>query len=973
VSAAPAFAQETTGDLRGTVVDAQGLVVPGATVTATGPQGARTSVTQVDGRFSLPFLTPGSYDVRAEQRGFRTFEQKNVAVDLGRTVSLMIRMDVGGVTENVSVTQGAPTIDAGSTTIGSVMSSDFLESVPVGRRLADTLYLSPGVSSSNTVGRMNPSISGGSGLDNQYVIDGVNVTSPGYGGLGSFSSIFRSLGNSTPFDFINEVQVKTGGYEAEFGQSIGGVVNVVTKSGTNDVGGSAFAYSRPKSLEGDWTQVQTPNGTVQTIGSHSYDAGAAAGGPIVKNRLFFFGAIDPSREVQTFQAPQGFPLESLGGVDRVRDARSYSAKATYELSGHGRIVVSLFGDPSNGLDGAQRPGALLATTTSQYSALKWGGHNQTVRYEGALSSNWLIEGSYAHALNSFAEMPDANTWQYRDQTVVPNVRSGGIGAFEPGNRGIDNQYSVKSTNVFRGHELKYGFEYDRAEWDQLESYTGPTFVAPNGLQTTSGAIIRIVADPSLGQIYRVSNAFLLSGARTTQRYQSGFVQDSWRIGSRLTVNPGIRFEHEALDGNVISDWSLGNNVAARVGAAFDATGDGKTKVFGSWGRFYARVPNDLAARVLSGETIITKSDYYDAGLTNAIPAGVLAGGTTNHFALLGGSAGDTVDPNAKLPYVNELVIGIDREVMRSTSLSVRYIYRNLGRIVEDVGNCPIAGVFLAATASACGSVTDVLMNPTSATPINPAAVAAYPAFAAVSFADPERRYQAVEATLNRRLSNNWSGIAWYRWSRLRGNYEGFYRDDTGQADPGASTLYDFPQNDPTFASVGQSLGFQGDIRYQGDPNGILPLDRPNQFRLLGNYTHNELNLAVGLSGSSGAPLTPLAPNPVPGYTGGEIPTAPRGSGIQTVDGFMTRTPFTTQVDFQVAYRLPINALRLTLVADVFNLFNQQTVQAYDTWTALAFGGPPNPNFGYPTSSALNVAGPQLQAPRQIRLGARLTF
>jgi len=135
--------------------------------------------------------------------------------------------------------------------------------------------------------------------------------------------------------------------------------------------------------------------------------------------------------------------------------------------------------------------------------------------------------------------------------------------------------------------------------------------------------------------------------------------------------------------------------------------------------------------------------------------------------------------------------------------------------------------------------------------------------------------------------------------------------------------------------------------------------------MLGN-----LNLGLGINGSSGAPLTPLAPNP--DYTNpGEIPTAPRGSGIQTVDGFMTRTPFVTSVDVQASYTLLFGARRLTLMADVFNLFDSQTVLNYDTWTSLVFTGPPNPNFGQPTSGI--IAGPQIQIPRQVRLGVRFTF
>jgi hypothetical protein len=968
-------AQETTGTVRGTTVDPQGLAIAGVSVVATGPQGASSTTSGEDGRFSLPFLTPGTYVVRAESQGFKRFEQKDVVVSLGQTLELPVRLEVGGIAETVNVTAEAPVIDNGSTTVDTIMSSDFLQSVPVGRRLADTLYLAPGVSSSNTVGRMNPSISGGSGLDNQYVIDGVNVTSAGFGGLGSFSSIFRSLGNATPFDFIKEVQVKTGGSPAEFSQSFGGVVNVITKSGSNELRGSLFAYARPAALEGTWKKDQTPNGTVQTLESHTFDGGATAGGACVRNRLFFFGAIVPSREVQTFEAPEGFPLLSLGGVDRVRDATAYSAKGTYQINGSHRLDASFFGDPSRGRNGAQRPAALLAQTPAQFSTLSWGGHNQTVRYSGAITSQWLVEASYGRALNTFAETPSANTWQYRDMTVTPNIRSGGIGGYEPGNRGVNNQYVVKSTNIWRGHEIKYGLEYNRADWQQFMSYTGPTFTAPNGQQTASGAIIRIMSDPVLGRFYRVSNAFFEGGASTTQSYASGFVEDTWRVGSRLTVSPGLRIERQTISGNVTKDWSLGNYLAPRIGAAWDATGDGRSKVFGHWGRSYARVPNDLAARTLSGETIVTRADFYDADLTQPVPAGVSVGGTTTHFTTVGGSAGDAIDPKARMPYQDELAFGVDREIARNTTVSITFVHRQVGRIIEDEANCPIAGYILPETAGICSSLRSLLTNTGADTPINSAAVAAFPAFADVKFAEPVRRYNAVEATMTRRLSSNWSGLAWYRWSQLRGNYEGFYRDDTGQSDPGISTLYDFPQNDPTFTSVGApAAGFLGDIRYQGDPDGILPLDRPSQFRLLGSYARNGLNVGLSLNGSSGAPLTPFAANPIPGYSGGEIPLAPRGSGIQTIDGFKTRTPFTTQLDAQVAYTLRFGPARgLTLIADVFNVFDRQTVQSYDQWTSLVFGGAPNPNFGQPTSSVLNVAGPQRQAPRQIRLGARFTF
>src|SRR6185295_5986635 len=134
----------------------------------------------------------------------------------------------------------------------------------------------------------------------------------------------------------------------------------------------------------------------------------------------------------------------------------------------------------------------------------------------------------------------------------------------------------------------------------------------------------------------------------------------------------------------------------------------------------------------------------------------------------------------------------EREVMPNTTFGVRYINRRIPRVLEDVANCPMAAYDTAASSTACASVDYILTNPGVSTPINPAAVAAAPIFGTVSFDNPVHKYDALELTLNRRLANNWSVMASYRYSRLRGNFEGFYREDNGQSDPGISSLYDFP-------------------------------------------------------------------------------------------------------------------------------------------------------------------------------------
>jgi len=957
------FAQETTGRIEGRVVDGQSLPVPGATVTAIGPQGDKTTTTDGEGRFTVPLLTPGAYDLRTELQGFKTVQKNDIGVSLGQTVDITLQLEVGQISEIVVVSGVAPGLDPKNTTTGGTVDSDFVRTVPIGRRISDVSYLLPGVSNSGSVGRQNPSISGASGLDNQYVVDGVNITNQGYGALGSYSIVFGSLGNAIPFDFFKEVQVKTGGYEAEFGQSVGGVVNVITKSGTNALQGSVFGYTRPQSLEGTWKQYQSVNGTVQTLSSQLHDAGVEGGGPIVRNRVFFFGAVDSQWETQTLQAPASGALFNEDGYDRHRRNVSYSVKATTQLTSAHRIDASFFGDPSHGAMGPQRPSSLLLLSTSSFSEIDYGGHNQTVRYDGVLGTHWLLEGAYARSLNTISELPSVDEWRVADQTVSPVRLSGGVGFYEAGNRSVNNQWSIKSTTFVNNHQVKYGLAYDDVAYTNRNQRTGPTFVAPDGRTTATGAQISVLPDPVFGRIYRVTRANFNSGRETAQRYLNVFVQDSWKASNRLTLSPGLRYEQETMDGAQVKGFALKNNWAPRIGAAYDATGDGKTKIYGNWGRFFSRIPNDVAARHLSADDSTSRADYFDAALTSPVPAGVLAAVVTNHFLLQNPTAG-LIDPDAKMSFINEFGLGVQREVVANTSVGIRYVYRNIGRILEDVGDTPM--VYFETHPGL--SVTTTLANPSASTPIRTDAQ-----YLGAAFDDPLHKYQAVEVTLNRRLAGNWSALASYRWSRLRGNYDGFYRDDNGQSDPAWTSLYDFPTNDPSYAAIGgPTYGYQGDIRFLG-ADGVLPLDRPHQFKAFGNYSwNNGLSVGLGLNLNSGKPLTPLAANP--NYTGGgEIPTAPRASGIDTIDGITTRTPFESQVDLQVSYNLPVAGTRkVTLIADVFNVFNERRTLDYDTWTELQFRIP-NPDFGAPVSRVSTNASPQFQTPLQVRIGARFSF
>jgi hypothetical protein len=962
------FAQVTTGTIRGRVVDPQGLVVPGATVTVIGSQGSQVLVSDREGRFTAPFLVPGTYALRAELQGFRPLELQGVEVRLDQTVELDLALTVDALTDTVVVVQTLPVVDTTSTTTGINLDVETLNRIPVGRRFSDTLYISPGVSSSGGAGAANPSVSGASGLENLYVVDGVNITNQGFGALGSYSIVFGSLGNGTPYDFIKEIDVKTGGFEAEFGQTTGGVINVITKSGSNTVRGSAFGYSRSGALEAAYTQVQTANGTVNTTGTQASDAGIEIGGPVVRDRVFWFAAVNPQSSRRTFIAPAGFPLQSLGEVDRDRTIVSYAGKGSWQIVNQHRIDASFFGDPAWGDNGPQRIGSLLRSTTSGFSEIeRFGGHNQIVKYEGAVSAGWLVEASWGRAINEIREIPSVNEWSVSDMTVTPFVRTGGIGFYEAGNRGRTFQYAVKSTNLFRGwgdHAIRYGWQYEDVAFDQVNQYTGPTFLLYEGTRTATGATVQILSDPDFGRIYRVTRAGLNPARNTAQQYTALFVQDIWKIGDRLTLNPGVRYEQQTLQGTAVDDFTLDNNWAPRVGATFSLTSDNRGKIYGHYGRYFARLPNDLAARALSADQLLT-ADYFDEGLTRPIPEGILAGPegrqTVTHFSLLGATA-DVIDPDAKSTVFSEVVTGVEYEPIAGLNVGARFVYRNLDRLLEDVTMFPLVAGDLGLPGA--DSVDYILTNPGPATPTAGGLGA--------SFEKPVHTYHSIELTADKRFRDSWSLHTSYRYSRLRGTVEGFFRDDNGQSDPGITSLYDFPTSDPSYRAIGApQFGYRGDIRYLGAlGEGPLPLDRPHQVKIYGSYALPfGVNVGTGIDLSSGKPLTPLAANP--SYrTAGEIPEGPRGSGFETIDGFRTRTPFFSEVNLHVDYALRLGgARRLTLIGDLFNLFNQQTVLDYDNFTESGFGSP-NPDFGQPRSL---VDGPAIQAPFVVRVGIRYGF
>jgi hypothetical protein len=329
--------------------------------------------------------------------------------------------------------------------------------------------------------------------------------------------------------------------------------------------------------------------------------------------------------------------------------------------------------------------------------------------------------------------------------------------------------------------------------------------------------------------------------------------------------------------------------------------------------------------------------------------------TSDHAAI--------IDPDAGSTYKQEVVAGVEFEVLRNTNASFRFVRRTMPQILEDIGQLSILGYFVAPDTPVDYFITNVNANTT---------VVQCCGFNNVSFEDPAHTYSAFEATLNKRFSGNWGAITSYRYSRLEGNFEGFYRSDNGQSDPSISSLFDFPTNDPSYTAQRSVHGGLGDIRYLGASLGAgqLPNNRPHQLKLYGNYTWSKFNLGMGLNAGSGRSLTALASNPVYANAG-EMPLTIRGDGFQTRDGFRERTPAEVQFDLHGDYTLQFGGRRVTLLGDIFNLFNRQAVTDYDNWVETTIGTN-NPNFGYATNGG-GSATSSFQTPFQARFGLRFDW
>ncbi|HKR13641.1 MAG TPA: TonB-dependent receptor [Pyrinomonadaceae bacterium] len=1075
---------QTKGTIGGTVTDAAGGALPGATITVTGQTGTRTAMTNESGIFRIDNLEPGTYSVRVEQTGFKAALANNVTVFVGRESTLNLKLEPGEISATVDVTADVGGIDQQSTSTGQNLNDQLFQNVPVQRQVSSLFYLSPGATDSINGGRDNPSVAGGSALDNLYVADGVNITNSAFGGIGTFSRSYGALGTGINTSFIKEVQVKTGGFEPQYGQSIGGIVNIITQSGGNEYHGSIYGFARPNAFEATRRQADDfrTNKQGDLLHEENYDFGADVGGyvPGLRNRLFFFGSFNPTvrREIVTgvranqadIAAGNGAIVDSGLFLQRGEFARryrtyNYAGKLDWVINSNHQVTFSIFGDPTE--TNLSSFAFLNIDNNTADSVLNYGTRNWAVRYNGSLSPTWTLNSSFSQGKSTFDETGFADVNQIAIRTPIDPVRGNytavGRGFFEP-TESTNWKWDINTAKVWNRwgqHTVGLGYTYQRSLYSGSRERSGPRYPIPSTNVIGTPADELGIPNFAVGQPFNVQfrlraqdesctlcPLFNVRGEQvpvslqvfrgefgppdfdTKGNYNAGYVQDTWRINRYVTALLGLRMEQERIIGSpnsVTGDrygYSFTDQWAPRLGVTVDPTGGGNIKLFYNYGRFFEFLPLDAAERSLSQELDFIGARFAPAFTVNAAGQRVVsldangapipvidaahllsgaedAGGLTNAITV---SASDlsAITAGTKLGYQDEHIVGAEFQLPKNFVLSVRYQYRNLKRVVEDMAvlspEAALAGVTqtyfignpssrldaatnlqqfvfpLGATAPAgCTSgfeaeiadpvtgvpISNVCFGSVGIDPITGASIN-IPDGTPDGFPDPIRKYKAFEFELNKRFSNNWQLLSNFRIASLRGNYEGHLRNDNGQTDPGISSLFDFTA---------------GDFNLLGDQFrvGSLNTDRRFVSNIYGSYAFGGdrsrfnwqfvkgLNLGLGFHMESGIPISEYLPHPVY-LNAGEIPVGGRGK--------LGRTPFYTQLDLHADYPWVINErARVSFIADFFNVTNNRRLRLPDMFRQLDLGEN-NPDFLQP--SIINLTS-GFHLPFSVRLGARFEF
>jgi hypothetical protein len=1032
-----AVAQETTAGLQGAVRDSSGGAIAKATVEVASPalMGVKKSDTDTVGYYRFANLPPGMYTVTITASGFRTYKQANVELLVGHLPELNVTMQVGALTETVEVTTTASLIDPTQSKVQTNIPATHLMDLPTQTlSFQSVIQFAPGartepLQSSNSANNNGYQINGASNSENSYLVEGQETASMMDG---------HSQAN-VPMDFIQEVQVKTNGFEAEYGGALGGVVNVIQKSGSNELHGSLFTYYQANPFDAapnptlqywpNWarnangsTRLDSPSLYYYPVKDHyrTVDPGFTLSGPILKDRLWFFVSGAPDFRQTRRTVNWNDPGVAVG--PRVFNQSNYTYNALARLDFLATQKIRLHGSWQYGynrVEGSSLPnaddihGVFNSTATQNPDNFNGGIGTVAPSVIYSLGADVTLTptivattrfGYWAYdATPETRGLPSGIRYTYRDTNYPYNTAGApapaglqalngaalpsqfvnlsnysNIGAnsatiFDWWRRWNFNQDLAFFKNWHGTHNLKVGYGFMHGTADELTGAydTADVYVAynvPYGPQSQTGiANCQKIVQQNQGLYGKaggnadgtacqgnwgtVNVRDLISASGKVGGWNHSFyVQDAWTVSRRLTLNVGLRLDKEnlpsyqSLPGFQGISFGWGDKLAPRLGAAFDVKGDGKIKVFASFGYFYDIMKYNLPQGSFGGaywHDCVYALDTPD--YTGIIPQRdsqghycPVGGGNTQAVGSYSslrfienydyrepandpnqiGSLGKTglVDPNLKPMKQHVWTFGGAWELSRNLVFEPTYTRTRLDRTIEDSGVItPDGEVYYIVNP---GFGVNKQVPSCTACPVNPRAY---------------RNYDGIEFRLTKRFSDRWFGVFSYTYSRLYGNYSGLTATDVsdGVGRNGANTDRAFDEPFMSYDAHGNVIAGQGP----------LATDRPNTFKINAFYSPKLkwFNPTVGLFEQiySGTPLTSYisvwgAPVFVEGR-GKWVPLTrdPATGNWSAGTPYDARTPRFTQTDVSIFEDFHISKTNEKLVArvggDCINCFNQHSV------------------------------------------------
>jgi outer membrane receptor protein involved in Fe transport len=1016
-----AFAQENSGSIQGTVKDEKGAAIPGAEVTATSPSLVRpqTVTTDNQGAYVFTTLPPGLYTLTAGQTGFASTKKEGINVVIGTQLKLDLELPVGGLAGSVTVTSNSEAIDVTTSKTATNITERFIENTPKGRGFNSILTVAPGVIFDTRAGSAGGgmtgtngnspaggvggySVNGASGSENAFVIDGVEVSNVRNAALGRESAI--------PFEFVREVQVQSGGFDAQYGGATGGVVNVITKSGGDEYHGEAALMFTNSSLNsrvrGFWQRSPTSATTAEFFRSKEDDysslyPGFSLSGPILKQRLHFFTSYFP--EYHRTERSINFLAGPKTSVNRV--TRHFGmARLDYAPTQKIQINTSYLWTPIRSRGLLTGTDGRITPPTSDLS--QGGGFTPSNAYTASFTwtptSKLVLSARYGYKyLNDKGNTYGLPTNPLINYSTCSNVSATTCLSYIPVTPGVTPPASVQQSAGFQNtistfntvfdittrhnvyldasylahiggqqHYLKGGFAINRIENKVKDDYPNGLFIFNWGEGFTRGSLTNVRGEYG----YYTWRDGIRHDSGANSRNEGFYIQDQWKVSSRVTLNLGVRFENEFLPpfthivagkpvpNPIVFGW--GDKIAPRLGGAWDVLGTGKWKLSASWGEFYDTMKYELARSSFGGDywhDLVYKLDNPNTALVSKAAPGALGALIIDidNRTIPINAAGqlDGIDPALKPMLSREFTVSSEHQFRGNMFFSARWTRKRLVRGIEDIGVLDALENEVYTIGNPGFGATDASkFKAPNGQPLTPKA---------------RRDYDGVEFRLDQRFTEgklrNFGYFASYTWSRLFGNWAGLANsDEAGRSQPNVSRAFDLTPGN--FDQTGRNV------------YGRLATDRPHQLKFFGNYLlktrAGSTNLSLSQIAYSGTPLSSEVTFIVPVFYKGR--------------GNLGRTPTFTQTDLLVAHTIHLTErVGLKFDANVTNLFNQATVISRTVRynrngnlalsTAAFFGGfnaeaLVNPVTGAaPAYNAIYNLPNAFQGIREIRLGAHLQF